>query len=247
MNLKLKIFKRILFITLLIVFSYSAIMTGYRLVDKYRNDKLNKSITTIYNESKVSKNEDKGQQFMEPLLKVNKDAVGWLNINNTRINYPVVQGKDNEYYLNHNFEKESSNYGSIFVDYRNKNLENFVNGEKNIIIYGHHMKDGTMFGDLKLYKDEKFFKDNQIISFNILGEQYKWQVFSAYVTGTDFNYIKTDFKDDVEVNEFLKSIKEKSLYVNDTTLNSKDVILTLSTCSYEFENARFVVHFKLIK
>jgi sortase B len=165
---------------------------------------------------------------MEPLLKVNKDAEGWININNTRIDYPVVQGEDNVYYLDHNFQKESSNYGSIFLDYRNKNLANFINDEKNVIVYGHHMKDGTMFGDLKLYKDEKFFKYNQIISFNILGKEYKWQVFSTYVTGTDFNYIKTDFKDDVEFNEFIKSIKEKSLYVNDTTPNSKDVILTLN-------------------
>lgn len=104
-----------------------------------------------------------------------------------------------------------------------------------------------MFGDLKLYKDEKFFKDNQIISFNILGQEYKWQIFAAYVTSTDFNYIRTDFKNDIQFNEFIKSIREKSLYVNNTVPNSKDVILTLSTCSYEFENARFVVHFKLIK
>ncbi|KZL92737.1 class B sortase [Clostridium magnum] len=247
MKLKLKVFKKILFIMLLVVFTYSTIMTGYRFIDKYRNDKLNKNITTIHNEMKEESQEYKREQFMEPLLKINQDAVGWINIGNTRINYPVVQGKDNEYYLNHNIKKEASEYGSIFMDYRNQNLKNFFDTEKNIIIYGHHMKDGTMFGDLKLYKDEKFFNDNQIISFNILGQEYKWQIFSAYVTSTDFNYIRTDFKNDVQFNEFIKSIREKSLYLNDTVPNSKDVILTLSTCSYEFEDARFVVHFKLIK
>lgn len=246
MNLKSKAFKKVLLIILLIVFSYSTIMTGYRLIDKYRNDELNKNITTIYNESKVEKGEDKRQQFMQSLLKINEDSVGWINIQNTRINYPVVQGKDNEFYLDHNIDKKPSEYGSIFVDYRNNNLKDFDKAEKNIVVYGHHMKDGTMFGDLKLYKDEKFFKNNQIVSFNIMGQEYKWRVFSAYVTSTDFNYIKTDFKNDAEFNEFIKSIKEKSLYINDTIPNSKDVILTLSTCSYEFDNARFVVHFKKI-
>lgn len=289
MSLKLKVFKKVLFIILFVVFGYSMIMIGYRLVDKYRNDKLDKNITSIYNESKIEQEdfddyetgvistvygrdlylnnqlktkeeeikklkeekqrqeEEKRQQLMQSLLKINKDIVGWINMGNTRINYPVVQGKDNEYYLDHNIEKKSSKYGSIFVDYRNKNLPKFVNAEKNIIIYGHHMKDGTMFGDLMLYKDEKFFKDNQIISFDIFPQQYKWQIFAAYVTNTDFNYIKTDFKNDAEFNEFIKSIREKSWYINDTIPNSKDIILTLSTCSYEFEGARFVIHSKLIK
>ncbi|HJV17108.1 MAG TPA: class B sortase, partial [Bacillales bacterium] len=128
-----------------------------------------------------------------------------------------------------------------------KNLVEFINAEKNIIIYGHHMKDATMFGDLELYKDGKFFKDNPIITFDVFPQQYKWQVFSAYVTNTDFDYLKTDFKNDIEFNEFIKTIKKKSQYLNDTIPNSNDVILTLSTCSYEFKDARFVVHFKLIK
>jgi sortase B len=279
MSFKLKVLRKVLFVILFIVFGYSTIMIGYRMVDKYHDDKLNKNITQIYNlskieqknpndykdeeestvnyrgqtqdsklsEEKLTKEDEKAQQLMESLLKINKDIVGWINVKNTRINYPVVQGKDNEYYLHYNTEKKQSRYGSIFIDYRNKNLKDFIDVEKNIVIYGHNMKDETMFGDLKLYKDEKFFKNNQIINFDIFPQQHKWQIFAAYVTDTDFNYIKTDFKNDTEFSEFIKSIRKKSWYINDTIPNSKDVIITLSTCSYEFKDARFVVHFKLIK
>jgi sortase B len=256
--------KKILLIVLVLVFAYSTTMVGYRLIDKYRNDKLYENMTTVYKENSVEQNlnnsikedeqqqkeqkqvSEKTQQLQQSLLKVNPDVVGWITIENSKINYPVVQAKDNEYYLKNNFENQYSKHGSIFVDYRNENLLDFWNAEKNIVIYGHNLRDGTMFNDLELYKEENYFNSNQMISFDIFPHQYKWQAFSAYVTDTDFDYIQTDFKNDTEYSNFIKSISEKSWYKTDTIPDSNDIILTLSTCSYEFEDARFVVHYKLI-
>ncbi|MDT3699567.1 MAG: class B sortase [Thermincola sp.] len=250
--------KHVIFIIFLGIFIYSTVMLGYWLIDKTLNNILNKQVVSIYDKSKIEQRnaagneklipeEDRRRQVMEPLLKINGEIVGWLNIANTRINYPVVRGKDNEFYLNHNIEKKSSKYGSVFMDYRNRDFAEFAESGKNIIIYGHNMRDGSMFGDLNLYKKEKFFRENQFINFDILGKQYKWQVFSAYVTNPGFNYIKTDFKNSIEFNKFLESIRQKSRYTNEVIADANDIILTLSTCSYEFKDARFVVHSKLIK
>lgn len=247
MNLKIKGFKKILFIILILIFGFSIFMLGYRFVDRYNSEKLNKKVREVYIESNIKEEDEKKQESTNMLPEVNKDILGWLNIKNTRINYPVVQSNDNDYYLQHNVEKKKSGRGSIFIDYRNKSLGEFIGKEKNIILYGHNMKDGSMFGDLEKYKDEAFFKENYVIIFDILSKSYKWKVFAAYVTDTDFNYINTDFQSDDEFNDFIKTIRKRSWYINDTTVNSKDIILTLSTCSYDFEDARFVVHFKLIK
>lgn len=165
-------------------------------------------------------------------------------IPNTLINYSVAKTSDNEYYLDHDLKHKESKSGAIFMDYRNSG-----NGsDKNTILYGHNMKDGTMFKGLMAYKEKNFFSKNKYIYLylNKINKLTKWEVFSAYVTDTDFNFIKTEFHSDIDFTKFLNILKGKSTFSSKVKLNKTDHILTLSTCSYEFDNARFVVHAKLL-
>lgn len=191
--------------------------------------------------------EEKKQALISSLKKTNTDFVGWISIENTNVNYPVVRGKDNAYYLDHDVNKRISSHGSIFMDYRNNVTGNSKLEGQNIVVYGHMMQDGSMFHDVNLYKSQYFFKDHPIITLEIFPNSYKFQVFSAYVTSPDFNYIQTNFSSKNEFNNFLNEIKKKSRFSSSVALNAKDTLLTLSTCGYEFDNARIAVHAKLIK
>ena len=104
-----------------------------------------------------------------------------------------------------------------------------------------------MFGSLVQFKEEDFLKSNRIIAFNSIYEDMKWEIFSAYITDVAFNYIKTNFQSEEDYGEFLESLRQKSMFQLDTAVSTEDQILTLSTCSYEFDNARFVIHAKKLK
>ena len=173
----------------------------------------------------------------------NADTVGWINVNNTNINYPYVQYKDNDYYLNHSFDKSYNDAGWVFMDYRNNSdLSN-----KNTIIYAHSRLDKTMFGSLSnvLKKDWYTNKDNHIIRISKEKSNTLWQIFSVYKIKTESYYITTDFYSDNDYVSFLNTIKDRSIYDFKTNLTSDDRILTLSTCYSDTE--RTVVHAKLIK
>lgn len=174
------------------------------------------------------------------LISTNEDYRFWLKINNTNIDYPVVQGKDNDFYLKHDFFKSKSASGSIFLDYR-------VNNEsKNTVIYGHNMKNGSMFADIKLFKDEKFFNENKFITIEKNNKQYIYEIFSVYyIDGKNVDYLQCNFNSDKEFDDFIHRIKERSLFKSNKELNSNDII-TLSTCSYEGKNFRTAVHAQLI-
>ncbi|MCB2287824.1 class B sortase [Clostridium algidicarnis] len=189
-----------------------------------------------------TKEEDVISEKYSPLLELNEETIGWIKIHNTTIDYPVFKGKDNEFYLDHDPYQEKSKYGSIFMDFRNKGASDDIN----IILYGHNMNDGSMFSDLVKYKDSKFLYDNEIIEFNNLYKDIKWQIFSVYITDTNFNYIRTDFNSEEDYEEFLNSINDKSMFKMGVTVSSKDNILTLSTCTYEVSDGRLVIHAKRI-
>ena len=173
----------------------------------------------------------------------NSDTVGWINVNNTNINYPYVQTSDNSYYLDHSFDKSYNDAGWVFMDYRNNsNLDN-----KNTILYAHSRLDKTMFGSLsKVFKSEWHTnKDNHIIRLSTESENTLWQIFSVYKIEEESYYITTNFYGDEEYIEFLNTVKGRSLHNFNTNLSSSDRILTLSTC-YD-DTTRTVAHAKLIK
>ena len=173
----------------------------------------------------------------------NTDTVGWINVNNTNINYPYVQTTDNKYYLDHSYDKSYNDAGWVFMDYRNNsNLDN-----KNTILYAHSRLDKTMFGSLsKVFRREWHTnKDNHIIRLSTETENTLWQIFSVYKIPEESYYITTDFATDEIYTEFLNTLSERSIYNFNTSLTSEDKILTLSTC-YD-DTTRTVVHAKLIK
>lgn len=177
------------------------------------------------------------------LKEKNKDTIGWINVNNTNINYPYVQTTDNSYYLNHSFDKSYNEAGWVFLDYRNNsNLDN-----KNTILYAHSRLDKTMFGSLSKTLKSSWYsnKDNHIIRISTETENTLWQIFSVYKIPEESYYITTNFNSDDEYSTFLNTIKERSIYNFNTNLDINDKILTLSTCYSDTE--RTVVHAKLIK
>ena len=177
------------------------------------------------------------------LKEKNKDTVGWINVNNTNINYPYVQGKDNKYYLNHSYDKSYNEAGWVFLDYRN----NSTLSDKNNILYAHSRLDKTMFGSLSKTLKSNWYnnKDNHIIRLSTETENTMWQIFSVYKIPEETYYITTNFRNDSEYEKFLNIIKERSIHNFSTDININDKVLTLSTCYSDTE--RTVVHAKLIK
>ena len=152
----------------------------------------------------------------------NKDTVAWLIVEGTRINYPVVQTTNNNYYLNHNYLEEKSSAGWIFMDSDNKLTD------QNIIIYGHHRKDGIMFGDIDKLMKKKYYKDHDGKITLVIGEENRvYQVFSVYEAKADDMYNKNNYSD---FEDALTTFKEKSIIDFDTDLTGVKEIITLSTC-----------------
>ena len=177
------------------------------------------------------------------LKKRNNDTVAWIQVGGTNINYPVVQTKDNSYYLTHSFDKKYTDAGWVFMDYRNDS-NNFG---KNTIIYAHARKDRTMFGSLKNILTNDWYKDknNHIIKLSTETENTLWQVFSVYHINTETYYITTSFKSDNDYKDFIKTIKNRTALYFNTNVTEKDKILTLSTCYNKKQ--KVVLHAKLIK
>lgn len=178
----------------------------------------------------------------DDLLEKNKNTVAWLKIENTNIDYPVVQGEDNDFYLNHDFYGKRNSQGSIFMDFRNS----IDLSDKHTIIYGHHMKNRTMFNDLNFFKDPEFLKANRNFAMKSLYEEYNYEIFSSHLYENDPYIIKTRFNGD-EFSSFLEKINDRADYDLNIDLGEDDKILTLITCAYDFKDARYVVHARKIK
>lgn len=181
---------------------------------------------------------------MATLLYLNKDTVGWLTVPGTKIDYPVVRGQDNSYYLNHNYYQEYDYNGWVFMNY----LNNPKYLDRNTILFAHNRYySGVMFGTLSKINNEDWFNkaDSNLITFNTLYENMEWEVFSIYSIDVTSDYIKTSFKDDQEWLDFIKLIRDRSSYQNDIVIGKDDKIITLSTCLDN--DQRLVVHAVLKK
>ena len=178
------------------------------------------------------------------LKKKNSDTKAWVKVEGTNINYPVVQRSDNEYYLNHSYDKSKNNAGWVFLDFRN-NLDVL---DKNTIIYAHGRVDTTMFGSLKNILKSNWYenKNNYIIKFATDKYTSLWQVFSVYTIKAESYYITTDFSSNNEFKEFATTLKGRSKVKFSADVNENDKIITLSTCR-DSKGNRVVMHAKLIK
>lgn len=177
------------------------------------------------------------------LKNTNPDTLGWIQVNGTNINYPFVQTNNNDYYLNHSYNKKYNEAGWVFLDYRN-NI-NYLN--KNTIIYAHGRLDTTMFGSLKNILKSGWLNDtnNYVIKLSTETENTLWQVFSVYKIPTTTDYIQTNFISDYEFNEWANMLLKRSAHNFNTSINEIDKVLTLSTCYNDDE--KVVLHAKLIK
>ena len=180
----------------------------------------------------------------------NNDMVGWLKIEDTKINYPVMQSKDNpNFYLKHGFDKKYTNYGCPYVQ-ENCNVDI---PSDNLIIYGHNMKDSSMFSRLMKYTDKSFWESHKTISFDTLTEKCDYEIIAAFktVVYTDspesfkyYQFINADTGD--EFNAYITKCKELALYDTGVTAEYGDKLITLSTCEYSRNNGRMVVVAKKI-
>ena len=178
------------------------------------------------------------QVDFDALKAINEDVRAWIYLEDTHINYPVVQGSDNDYYLNRLYNGKSNGAGSIFMDFRNSGK--FT--DRNSILYGHRMNNGTMFADLSNYSNREFFDEHPYILIITPEAKYKAEVFSAYVANTSYNSWDTVFDGDEKYMNWLESIQSRSYFSRDVEFSPESRVVTFSTCTYEFENARFVVH-----
>lgn len=191
--------------------------------------------TTIY--------DVKYEKVFEKLKEINNDTVGWLTVNNTKIDYPVVQSTDNDYYLYRDYYKNKNRHGWIYMDYRN-NIEDLSD---NTIIFGHNLANQKMFGTLRYVTNPSWYKksSNQIITFNTTKANMKWQIISIYKIPVTNDYLVANFASSEDKLNFLDMITQRSIYDFNATYDEKTKIITLSTCSNGSKD-RLVVHAKLI-
>lgn len=233
--MKKKIIKIFMIVCLLVlIYSIYNIITWY--LDNKKNDSIKKEIKEIID------NNDNIIDF-KTLKEKNSDVVAYLKVNNTKIDYVVVKGTDNKFYLKHNLYKEYNKSGWIFMDYHNR-----LDGtDKNIVIYGHNTRSGNMFGTLRniITKEWYLNPDNHIINLVMEDKVLTYQVFSTYTIKVEDYYINTIFKDNTEFNKFVNTLKKRSVYNYGIEVNGEDSILTLSTCTGNGKS-RMVLHAKLI-
>ena len=203
-------------------------------------------INTIeVDENKVTKVETERMLQVQSLKTENPDIVGWLEIKGTNVSYPVLQGTDNEFYMTHNYKKEKSKNGSIFLskDY-DWNIPS-----TNLLIYGHNMQNGTMFEELLKYADYNFYVQHPIINFTTVDEDAEYEIISVFKSRVYYKseqnvfryyyFINAETED--EYNEFVSNAKNSSLYNIDANATYGDQLITLSTCSYHVKDGRFAV------
>ena len=263
-NYKMKILRNIIGISCLCIILFSIYTIFKWCVDNYKIRQINQE---ILDEAIINKANDNKIELVNPpinknddyyyyssfsfyqidfpfLLSKNSDTVAFIHIKNTNINYPVVKTSDNNYYLNHSFDKKENKAGWIFMDYRND-----INDlDDNTIIYGHARLDGTMFGSLKnvLTSSWQNDKDNYVIFFSNLKQDMIFQIFSIYTVKSEGYYITPNFYSILEKQKWIDTMKKRNIAKIDTIVDVKDKILTLSTCQ-NYQDRRIVVHAKLIK
>lgn len=184
------------------------------------------------------------------LYEENPDLIGWLSIEGMEISYPVMQCSDDEYYLHHDFYGNEDKYGCLYVRAR----ADVNTPGTNFLIYGHNMRDGSMFGDLDFYKEEAFFKEHSMISFDTLYEERTYEIVAVFLSRVykedDEVFKYYDFYEagtPEEFWDFYENIKSMSLYDTGVTAEYGDTFITLSTCAYHVEDGRLAVVAKRIK
>lgn len=199
--------------------------------------------------AQVTTSQDENRNLSEELKAINvtyKDAVAWLKVPGTSIDYPIFQGTDNTRYYREDRDGITQNWGENYLDYR-CDVNNLSRAMTNIIIYGHNTETDNRFTPLLNYKRQEFYNTHKYIELATVNGTYTYEIFTAYTTDTKFYYIDTVFADMSEYGEFIEDIAKKSRYGTEVEVTADDTILTLSTCDYSIKDGRFVVQARLVK
>lgn len=205
------------------------------------------------NRDDYTRNEDNQFSKFDSLKAINPDIIGWISISNTEVNNPVFQTDNNQFYVDHDMDKAYNSYGALFLDYRCKIDPKALT--RNQIIYGHNMRYGAMFGTLDEYRSIDFYKKNPLIQFDSLYEQRQYKIFAIMVVndaeddtfGYTYSAYRTDFTNDDDFMSWIQHSRDRSLFDTTVDVNTEDEIITLSTCCYDYENARFVILGRLVR
>ena len=225
-----------------ICFIIFAIVLCYLLynfnVDSQDQKQFDDMAQTITLEEYTDDNTENNNNGITDLINQNSDCIGWVRINNSKIDYPVMQTKDNpQYYLRRDFNKQYSYLGTPFMDSRCD-----VNYDNNLIIYGHNMKDGKMFADLLKYREKSYFKGHNIIYFITPNGVQEYEVIAVCKVKNDDDWYGYTCQTDKEsFSNLISHIKDKSLYFTQDEIQYGDYFLTLSTCEYSQTNGRLIV------
>lgn len=191
--------------------------------------------------SSVADDKKKLMDFTK-LKEENEEIEFWLTIDSTVIDFPVVIGTDNKYYLTHTAQHKKSALGAIFADFRtNKNQLDF-----NTVIYGHNTRNGKMFGTLKNFKQKDFFQTHKTGTLYSPSQNYRLEIFACIVTKHDSEIYRYGFESISQKNEHIKKLRDEAIQWREIDLNAQSQILVLSTCSNEYKNARTVILAKLV-
>ena len=244
-NLKQIIIKVFFLIALIAFIVSAAYITNYFLSAKHQDGIIDEARSVWYEETQT--NDDTELSAIELLLKENSDFKGWITVPNTKIDNPIYQTDNNDFYLTHNQQKQKSVYGALFFDCKNVITESET--DKNLVIYGHHMKNGSMFANLTKYKQLSFYKQNPTIEFSTLYKKGTYKIYAAFVLNASkaddndyiYNISRKSFIDDDDFDSWVNEARERSLINTGVDVKNGDNIITLVTCTYDFDNARFVV------
>lgn len=252
-----KIFLCLLVVVLLTVFS----MSGYRIwqilherhsaenayeaLDKFVHVKEADTDADVHSEQTGTADGNDTQENVpsfpevdfDGLRSINEQVVGWICDDTSAINYPIAQAKDNSYYLHHLFNGESNRDGCIFLDCQNQS--DF--SDSHCIIYGHYMKSGAMFATLANYKSQEYYEEHPQMFLLTPNGNYTIEIFAGYVANVQDDAWVTGFASEADYENWIASSISKSLISSHIRPTTSDHILTLSTCSYEFADARFVL------
>ena len=179
----------------------------------------------------------------DALYKISKNAIAWIYCPNTPINYPIAIGKNNSFYVDHALNGSYNAYGTLFMDFRNSKTFS----DRNSIIYGHHLKNGNMFACLDQYRKQSYYDKHPVMYLTTPKGKYRLEIFAGYVTSSTSNAYRLSFSGDPDFQSWLKSAIKKSTFKSDVVVTASDRVVTLSTCAYDYDNARYVVHCKVVE
>ena len=246
---RLKKSKNTKYIFIIIAIILVIIISSYKY---YMNKKNNNILNNIkIDETQITETKTEKMLKVEELKKENTDIVGWLEIPNTKINFPVLQGTDNEYYMRHTYQKKYSIDGSIFLD---KDYD-WNLPSSNLLIYGHNNKNGNMFQELLEYKKESYYKQHPNINFTTENDDSTYEIISVFLSRVYYKsendvfryYYFINAKNEEEYNNYVNESKKASLYDTGKNAQYGEQLLTLSTCEYSQEDGRFAIVARKIK